>query len=73
MVTEGDAEGVADRKVFITVHIFCTDYDPVIRSISNNPNPGDMTATALVRYQDPLNSNKTGLHLAVEHKQYQML
>lgn len=34
---------------------------------------GDMPAAELVRYQDPLDNDKTGLHLAVEKQQFQTL
>jgi hypothetical protein len=60
----------APSEVIEKTLLICTI---VIRSVNNDPDPGDMTGLALVRYQDPLNGNKTGLHLSVEHKQYQML
>lgn len=40
---------------------------------SINKEDGDMPAAELVRYQDTLDSNRTGLHLAVEKQQFQTL
>jgi hypothetical protein len=57
MCAEGDTLGVIE----------------LIEEVSDSYSPNDMNPKDLIRYQDPFNGLKTGLHLAVEKQQYEMM
>ena len=49
MCAEGDVEGIVE----------------LLKAIEEDPDEGDMSPVELLRYQDPLDGNKTGLHVAM--------
>jgi hypothetical protein len=53
MCGEGDIAGVVE----------------LLQAIQEDPDEGDMSPSELLRYQDPLDGGKTGLHVAVEKGQ----
>jgi len=53
MCGEGDVTGIIE----------------LLKTIEENPDDADMSITELLRYQDPLDGMKTGLHIAVEKSQ----
>lgn len=53
MYGEGDVAGIIE----------------LLRAIDKEPDEGDMSSAELLRYQDPLDVMKTGLHIAIEKSQ----
>jgi hypothetical protein len=53
MCGEGDVGGIVE----------------LLKAIDDDPDEEDMPTTALLRYQDPLDGMKTGLHIAIEKSQ----
>jgi hypothetical protein len=53
MCAEGDVGGIVE----------------LLNAIEEDSDEGDMSPAELLRYQDPLDGNKTGLHVAVEKNQ----
>lgn len=57
MCGEGDVAGIVE----------------LLKAIEEDSDEGDMSTAELLRYQDPLDSMKTGLHLAIEKSQQEVL
>jgi hypothetical protein len=57
MCGEGDVNGIVD----------------LLRAIEEDPDEEDMSTAELLRYQDPLDGMKTGLHIAVEKLQQEVV
>lgn len=53
MCAEGDVGGIVE----------------LLNALEEDPDEGDMLPAELLRYQDPLDGNKTGLHVAIEKNQ----
>lgn len=53
MCAEGDVAGIVE----------------LLNALEDDPDEGDMSPSTLLRYQDPLDSMKTGLHVAIERSQ----
>lgn len=53
MCAEGDVGGIVE----------------LLNALEEDPDEGDMSPAELLRYQDPLDGNKTGLHVAIEKNQ----
>lgn len=53
MCGEGDVTGVVE----------------LLKALEEEPDEGDMTPAELLRFQDPLDGMKTGLHVAIERSQ----
>ncbi len=53
MCGEGDIAGIVE----------------LLKAIQEDPDEGDMSPTDLLRYQDPLDGGKTGLHVTLEKGQ----
>ena len=53
MCSEGDVGGIVE----------------LLNAIEEDPDEGDMSPAQLLRYQDPLDGGKTGLHVALEKNQ----
>jgi hypothetical protein len=53
MCGEGDVTGIVE----------------LLKAIDEDPDEDDMPTAQLLRYQDPLDGNKTGLHIAIEKSQ----
>jgi hypothetical protein len=53
MCAEGDVGGIVE----------------LLTAIEEDPDEGDMSPAQLLRYQDPLDNDKTGLHVALEKNQ----
>jgi hypothetical protein len=57
MVGEGDVTGIVE----------------LLKALEEEPDEGDMSPAELLRFQDPLDDMKTGLHIAVERSQQEAL
>lgn len=57
MCGEGDVAGIVE----------------LLKAITDDPDEGDMSPGELLRYQDPLDGMKTGLHVAVEKAQQEVV
>ncbi len=53
MCSEGDVGGIIE----------------LVKAIGEDPDEGDMSPSELLRFQDPLDEGKTGLHVAIEKGQ----
>ncbi len=53
MCGEGDVAGIVE----------------LLKALEGEPDEGDMSLAELVRFQDPLDGMKTGLHVAIERSQ----
>jgi hypothetical protein len=53
MCAEGDVTGIVE----------------LLNSIVDDPDEGDMSGAELLRYKDPLDGGKSGLHVAIEKSQ----
>lgn len=53
MCGEGDVTGVVE----------------LLKALEEEPDEGDMSPAELLRFQDPLDGQKTGLHVAIERSQ----
>ena len=53
MCAEGDVGGVVE----------------LLQAVEEDPDEGDLSPAELIRYQDPLDGNKTALHVAIEAHQ----
>ena len=53
MCAEGDIGGIVE----------------LLNALEEDPDEGDMSPAELLRYQDPLDGNRTGLHVAIEKNQ----
>jgi hypothetical protein len=57
MCGEGDVTGIVE----------------LLKAIDEDPDEQDMPTAELLQYQDPLDGNKSGLHLAIEKSQHESL
>ena len=57
MYAEGDIAGIIE----------------LLKGIEEDSDEDDMTSAELLRYQDPLDEMKTGLHVAIEKDQYEVV
>jgi hypothetical protein len=57
MYAEGDLAGIIE----------------LLKAIDEDSDEGDMTSAELLRYQDPLDGMKSGLHVAIEKSQQEVV